>query len=256
MSTTQKQPAKLASIEQVLDMQYQISLGLRKMPEAKAKYLLKDKNAMQKFVQKLYKELEIPTQSEQVLAAIPLLIDYYSKVYGIDISEVAEMEFPEHATLQTFMAVSPKLGDEDQIMMSLREYFKINLYRYKEPVAKNVNRDEEAKIQKRPSGLYVFAHSGQDEPDTNHRNKSYDDAVAAKMTFANAKEYLLMTGFHKFTKGYFMDKKGWTRTASLWVDGYLVGGRWSDASSGLCLSNGVRGYGNAGSGPRELFLTL
>lgn len=255
MSTAQKHPTKLASIEQVLDMQYQISLGLRKMPEAKASYLLKDKNAMQKFVQKLYRELEIPTQSEQALIAIPLLIEYYTKVYGIDISEIAEMEFPQHGTFQTFMAVSPKM-DEDRIMLSLREYFKINLYRYKEPIATNINRNEEAKIQKRPSGLYVFAHGGSDEPDADHRNKSYDDAVAAKMTFANAKEYLLMTGFHKFTKGYFMDKKSWTRTSSLWLDGCLVGGSWCDDDSELCMSYGGRDGRRAGRGPRELFLNL
>lgn len=255
MATSQRQPAKLASIEQVLDMQYQISLGLRKMPETKASYLLKDKNAMQKFVQKLYKELEIPTQSEQVLMAIPLLIEYYKKVYGIDISEIAEMEFPEHGTLQTFMAVSPKL-DEDQIMVSIREYFEINLYRYKEPVAKNINRDEEAKIQKRPSGLYLIAHSGQDEPDTSHRNKSYSDAVAAKMIFANAKEYLLMTGFHKFTKGYFMDKNGWTRTASLWSDCSVVLGRWLGCNSGLCVGDSGRDRRFVDYGPRELFLSL
>lgn len=255
MSTSQKQPAKLASIEQVLDMQYQISLGLRKMPEAKASYLLKDKNAMQKFVQNLYKELEIPTQSEQALIAIPLLIEYYTKVYGIDISEIAEMEFPEHTSFQTFMAVSPQM-DEDRIMLSLREYFKMNIYRYKEPIAANINRDEEAKIQKRPSGLYVFAHGGGDEPDADHRNKSYNDAVAAKMTFANAKEYLLMTGFHKFTKGYFMDKKGWTRTSSLWLVGHLVCGSWRDVSSLLYMSRGLRDVRDADYGPRELFLNL
>lgn len=255
MTTSLKHPAKLASTEQILDIQYQISLGLRKMPEAKAKLLLKDKKAFQQFVAKLYKELEIPTQSEQVLIAIPLLIEYYNKVYGIDISEIAEMEFPEHGSFQTFMAVSPQM-DEDRIMLSLREYFKMNTYRYKEPIASNINRDEEAKIQKRPSGLYVFAHGGGNEPDADHRNKSYDDAVAAKMTFANAKEYLLMTGFHKFTKGYFMDKKSWTRTSSLWLDGFLVDGYWSDGYSKLFVGNGYRDCRNTDSGPRELFLNL
>lgn len=245
----------LASMPQVIDMQRLAGKAFINMPKSKANQILRTDASQKAFMKKLSELCNFQIQNEQALVAIPLLIDYYNKVYGIDISDIAEMEFPEHATFQTFMAVSPKL-DEDQIMMSLREYFKIELYRYKEPVAKNINRDEEAKIQKRPSGLYVFAHSGQDEPDTNHRNKSYDDAVAEKITFANAKEYLLMTGFHKFIKGYFMDKKGWTRTSSLWVGGNLVLGNWSDANSKLYLRNGGRDYGHADDGPRELFLTL
>jgi hypothetical protein len=65
-----------------------------------------------------------------------------------------------------------------------------------------------------------------------------------------------MTGFHKFTKGYFMDKVGWTRTSNLWSDGYLVHGLWRGGHSELWLSNGYRDSRHSDSGPRELFLTL
>ena len=199
--------------------------------------------------------MQLPIQNDDAVLAKSFLIDYYQKVYGIDISEIYEMKFPDNKKFAHYMAVSPKIN-ENQIMEALKAYFKINLGMYKSPVAKNINRAEEVKIQQRPSGLYVFAHKGEDEPDAEHLGKSYDDAVAAKVVFANAKEYLLMTGFHKFTKGYFMDKKGWTRTASLWSDGCLVGGGWRGDDSGLWLGSGGRDYRRSDSGPRELFLTL
>ena len=153
-----------ASMPQVIDLQRLAGKAFIKMSKSKANQILRSDAAQKQFIRDLAKLCNMTIKSERGLIAIPLLMDYYTKVYGIDISEIAEMEFPEHATLQTFMAVSPKL-DEDQIMLSLSEYFKINLHRYKEPIATNINRDEETKIQKRPSGLYVFAHGGSDEPD-------------------------------------------------------------------------------------------
>lgn len=124
-------------------------------------------------------------------------------------------------------------------------------YAYRSPVASNINRKVE---QKRPQGLYVFAHAGGDDPDAQHLGKSYDDAVEVNMTFMNPKEYLLATGFHRWLKKYFMDLKGATRTSSLWSDGGLVGGYWLPSNGGLGLYGGDRDDRDSGSGPRELFL--
>jgi hypothetical protein len=250
----QKQPFTPAPIEEILEIQHVISLGLCGMPAAKAKFLLKDKKALQQFVTKLYKELEIPTQSKLILAAIPLLVDYYNKVYNIDISEIYEMEFPIHELFQTFMAVSPK-HNEDEIMDAQKAFFKISFDQYETLIAGNINHEEETKLQKRPSGLYLIAHSGEDGPDTRHRNKSYNDAVAQGLIFATLKEYLLMTGFHRFTTGYFMDNEGSTRTSSLWLDGGLVCGR-SIGKLKLRLEHGSCDFQSIDYGPRELFLTL
>lgn len=185
------------------------------------------------------------------------LKNYYKDVFGSKIT-LAENMFPQNPNFLTYMAVHPDLN-EDEIMEAIQKFFNkakdtVNLYKYLDPVAKNINRNKEQKIQKRPSGLYIFAHRGGDEPDTEHRDKSYNDAVAGGLTFANAKEYLLMTGFHKYIKGYFMDKKGWTRTSSLWLDGDLVYGGWSEGGSELELYYGSVDYGGSDSGPRELFL--
>lgn len=178
-----------------------------------------------------------------------LLEQYFLKVLGytLDLSGVV---FPEKQGFATNMAVPADL-DEDQIFSRITTYFKVGQYAYQSPVASNINREVE---QKRPQGLYVFAHVGGDEPDAKHLGKSYDDAMAVNMTFMNPKEYLLATGFHHWLKDHFMDVKGWTRTSSLWSDGYLVSGRFFPSSGKLYLYFGGRAGRGPGSGPRELVL--
>lgn len=238
------------SNENLLEIQYQIGRAFRFMPDTTAKGILKNKKEFQKLLQKISKDLSIPFVSENAIRQIPLLEDYFKKVFGLDIPGIAELNFPEHDVFKTLMVVSPK-HDEDQIIEAITGYNKVNLFRYKNPIAKNINRDEE---QVRPKAFYSFAHIGGDEPDQNHLGKSYDDAMAIKMIFANPKEYLLMTGFHNFTKMHFMDKKGWTRTSSLWSSGGLVYGDWGDDRSELRLGYGNRADRGADDGPRELVL--
>lgn len=187
--------------------------------------------------------------AEEVIETKSLLEKYFLEVYDFKI-DLSKLSFQATEGMPAYMAVPPQLN-EDAIMEALKKKYGISLGRYKNPAAQNINRNLE---QKRSQGLYVFAHTGEDGPDAKHRGKSYDDAVEEKMTFANAKEYLLMTGFHKFTKGYFMDKQGWTRTSSIWSGGGLVDGGWREGDSGLWLYGGDRGYRYSGRGPRELFL--
>lgn len=247
-----KNEIKILSPAQLVDLQRLAGKALMTMPKSEADKILSTDANQKAFIRKiknLYYD-SIKNQKEMVTNQIASLIDYYQKVYGIDVSEISTMEFPEHDSLQTFMVVSPLLN-EDQIMMAQKKYFNINLYRYQDPSADAIDRSKE---QLRPNGLYVFGHSGQDEPDILHRNKSYNDATAEKIIFANAKEYLLMTGFHKFTKGYFMDRNGWTHTSSLWSGGYLVGGDWSSGRSKLCLHGGNVDRRDSNCGPRQLIL--
>ncbi len=248
-----KNEIKLLSPAQLVDLQRLAGKALMTMPKSEAdKILSTDANqkAFIRKIKKLYYDGNIKNQNEMATNQIASLIDYYQKVYGIDVSEISTMEFPKHDSLQTFMAVSPLLN-EDKIMMAQKKYFNINLYRYQDPSANAIDRSKE---QLRPNGLYVFAHSGQDEPDLLHCNKSYNDAMAEQIIFANAKEYLLMTGFHKFTKGYFMDRNGWTCTSSLWSDGSAVGGSWSGGGPRLCLGRGDVDYRFSIYGPRQLIL--
>lgn len=177
------------------------------------------------------------------------LEQYFREVFGytLDLSGVV---FPNKEGFASYMAVPTDL-DEDQIFSRITTYFKVGRYAWRSPVASNINREVE---QKRPQGLYVFAHRGGDEPDAEHRNKSYDDATEEGMTFMNSKEYLLATGFHHWSNGHFMDVNGWTRTSSLWSDGYLVYGYWIPSDGELYLSHGYRDNRNPDGGPRELVL--
>ena len=204
--------------------------------------------------------LDIPFQSEIVLVQIPFLEKYYQEVYRIKL-DLSEIVFPEHPDFPAIM-VDDLSQNEDEIMKCIQKFFNkpgvpVNLYKYKNPVAENIDRkSEELQVRQLQSGLVVFAHTGQDKPDTIHRDKSYNMAVAENLTFAKYREYLRMTGFHKFTKGYFMDKNGWTHTSSLWTDGYLVDGSWFDGLAKLCAGSGHVGSTGPGDGPRQLFLSL
>ncbi|MBU4057672.1 hypothetical protein KJ828_01795, partial [Patescibacteria group bacterium] len=62
--------------------------------------------------------------------------------------------------------------------------------------------------------------------------------------------------FHKFTKGYFMDKNSWTRTSSLWADGCLVSGGWHGDNAKLYAGCGDVDSACPSSGPRQLFFSL
>ena len=178
--------------------------------------------------------------------AADLLEKYFREVYGYTL-DLTGVVFPEKEGFGAYMAVPPKLN-EDAIASHLAGHFKVDMYSWKTPIATNLNRELE---QKRPQGLYVFAHRGGDEPDDIHRNKSYDDAMGQNLIFLNPKEYLLASGFHRYTKKYFMDRNGWTRTSSLWSDCHLVDGCWDDARTELCLHDGYRDYRAPGSGLRE-----
>jgi len=142
-------------------------------------------------------------------------------------------------------------GKEDLVAERGTKKFGVGLYRYQNPIAKNIDRGLE---QKRPEGSYAFAHRGGDEPDIEHLGKSYDDAMSANIVFANPLEYLLMTLYHKWLHDKWMDVKGWTRTSSLWSDGGLVSGSWNSDDRELELGNGYRDYRGAGRGPRQLVL--
>ncbi len=174
---------------------------------------------------------------------------FYAEVLGMKI-DLAGVAFPEKPGFPSYMVVMPGLN-EDAVMQKITKRFGVKAYAWTSPIAENIDRKVE---QSRSQGLYVFAHVGGDEPDAQHLGKSYDDAMEAEMIFANPIEYLLITGFHMWKHGKWMDSKGWTRTSSLWSVGHLVGGRWLPHSRGLYLDDGDRDLRNPDGGPRELFL--
>lgn len=140
--------------------------------------------------------------------------------------------------------------NEDQIMECYESKFEgTNIYRYKKPIVDNIENKQD-----RPVGTYPFLYKNGDGPDTVHLGKFYNVFIKESVPFANAKEYLLMTGFKKFTEKHFMDIKGWTLTTSLWSDGRLVGGCF-DSDSGFYMGNVDIADLISNRGPRELVLS-
>ena len=186
---------------------------------------------------------------DTIVASKELIERFYKEVFNHKVS-LAKVIFP---TQSGFSAYHYNTGrfNENQIMEAYKRKWGIDLYQWMSPSA---NKIDHSKDQTRPKAPYPFAHIGGDEPDTTHLGKSYDDAMAEKMIFANSVEYLLMTGLHKFEKDFFMDKKGWTRTSSLWSVGFLVLGGWDDSDHGLYLGSGLRGNRDSDDGPRQLIL--
>lgn len=252
--TAQKTNAKQATGLQYFEFGNEVGMEICRylqsgnLSVSEMQQLIGNKKKIREIARKIAHEC-LQLVAEETVECKSLLERYFAEVYDLKV-DLARYNIPKVEGMPAYMAVPPQL-DEDTIMEALKKKYGISLGRYKNPAAKNIDRSLE---QRRPQGLYVFAHRGDDRPDEMYRGKSYNDAIAEKMTFANAKEYLLMTGFHKFTKGYFMDKQGWTRTSSIWSDGDLVDGGWDEGGSKLWLGSSDRDNRDSDDGPRELFL--
>src|SRR3990172_5150985 len=125
--------------------------------------------------QKLTVKEVLATLSIKLVAKHPdaeLIEQYFHQVFGYSL-DLAGVQFPEREGFATWMAVPLEL-DEDKIVECVVKHFKVKLYAWKSPIAANINR---TLAQKRPAGLYVFAHRGGDEPDAIHR-KAYDTGMA------------------------------------------------------------------------------
>lgn len=251
-------PIEKTSGPQMNELLYMWGNIFKKMPSKTAKKILGSPRESRRFLTEICKKFDIPYQSEHTLTQLPLLEKYYQEVYGITL-DLSEIVFPENQEFSSIM-VDDLSQDEDQVMDCIKNYFNkkespVNLYKYKNPVAENIDREsEKLQIRQLQSGLVVFAHKGGDEPDL--LNMSYNTAVENKIQFAKYREYLRMTGFHRFIKGYFMDRKGWTRTSSKWTDGYLVDGYWDDGRARLYAGPSFVGLARSNGGPRQLFLSL
>lgn len=207
-----------------------------------------NKGATQKAVSEVLRTLEM---SETSLEPHARLECYFREVYG-QYTNLWGLAFPQGCGMSAQMFVPEELDDEDWIARRIVKRFGVNFLAYKTRIADNINRQSE---QKRPQDLYVFAHRGGDEPDNVHLGKSYEDAMAQGITFLNPKEYLLASGFHRYVKDHFMDRKGGTCTSSLWSDGYLVYGSFIPADVRLCLGGGLRDGRYPDDGPREAVLS-
>jgi len=184
---------------------------------------------------------------EKILVAKELIECFYLEVFNHKVN-LSRVVFPVKEGFKGFCYDTRKFN-VDQIMAAYAKKWGISVYRYRDPAAKKIKHQQE-----RPSGPYAFVHRGTDEPDIEHLKKSFDDARGVGFPFANAEEYLLMTGLNKFATGRFMDHQGRTRTSSLWSDGLVVNGRWYVRDDELVLGYSSRDSSNPARGPREIVL--
>lgn len=205
----------------------------------------------------------------EVMRSKEQLTKYFSVVFGLKLN-FTKFRFPIQEGFPAYMVVPTELN-EDHIMEAFAKRWGLNKnqFRPKQPLTSLLDRSKE---QSRPRGTYVLAHSGKDEIEGVFAGASYDDATRIGINFASIKEYLLMTGFHKFKRdcfmygigdylgdfpdedGQFMDQNGWTRTSSFYKDGSLVLGRGGENDPRNRLSTGDRAHNSSGDGPRQIIL--
>jgi len=185
-----------------------------------------------------------------------LIADYYLKIFDLDIkSKILKMQFPRKEGLNVFMlAGHPALHkQEDKITDAFVKKWGIGVLKDLSPVADKVNRHFE---QSRPKSLYLFIHHGGDRPDIRYQGRHYEHMRNIGTMFLNAEEYLLCTGFHRFTKDYFMDKNWCTKTSSRWYGDDTVDIGWNSVGNRIDLVRGNRDDFLDGSGVREIFFSL
>ena len=177
------------------------------------------------------------------------LEQYFKEVldYHVDLTG---LPFPEKEGMPVYMVGGLPLTTA-VIMERVTSHFKVGQYLWKTLEEGAMIRDMN---QKRPQGRYMFAHTGSEEPDAKHRNKSFDDFTSEKLQCMDPSEYLLSTGFHMWKHKKWMDMVGWTRTSSLWSDGCAVCGGFDPDDQELYLCDDHRDNRSARAGPRELFL--
>jgi len=106
-------------------------------------------------------------------------------------------------------------------------------------------------VQDRPKTGYVFGWGGTLEPDNEHLNKSYDDAIKAGFTFMTPIEGLISAFRYRFETGNLLDVKGVTRFSALDSGGNAMGMcRYGDGN--FRVGRYVRGYRDSVRGPREV----
>ena len=174
---------------------------------------------------------------------------YFKEVLDHSV-DLTGLPFPEKEGMPAYMVGGLPMTTA-VIMERIISHFKVGQYVWKTLEEGAMIRDLS---QKRPQGMYVFAHTGSDEPDTKHRKKSFDDFTSEKLQCMDPSEYFLSTGFHMWKHSRWMDVKGWTRLSSLWSVGYAVCGDFHPGNQRLYLCDGLRDYRGADAGPRELFL--
>ena len=183
---------------------------------------------------------------------------YFFDVFGLDFN-LSKMEIPKDKGFYAFMIVPPQLN-EAQIISVFFKKWGVNIFTHFDLMKLITQKIDRANEQKRPKGLYVFAHRGGINFDYKHQGKSYNTAKREGFLFMNLKEYLLVTGFFKFYNGYFINQGQDRRKKGQRDDGTytssLSGGRLIQVSwlNGIVINNSDPKVCCLDFGPREIVL--
>ena len=132
-----------------------------------------------------------------------------------------------------------------ELLAKVRKYFEVWCYKEKE--------DELDTQFPAPKEDLIVSFNKNYEPDSEYIGKSYNETVAMfpDKKFMTIRQYLILVVYVWETENKHLDIKGWTRTSSLWSDGYLVLCIWHDAYTALYLTHGSRDYHSPHYGFRE-----
>ncbi len=143
-----------------------------------------------------------------------LLEKYFLDVYGLT-TDLSQFRFPALAGLPGYMAVPPELSIS-AIIDGIKKTYAVEV----DTVGRDVKDFKDHHSQERPNSLYAFIHRDQESADPILNGKDILRISAANTKSATLKEYLLINGFHRFTKGRFMNgpQHNSTVTSSFWFE--------------------------------------
>ncbi len=142
---------------------------------------------------------------------------FWKKFFNIEI-DWSEITIPPLDGKFKRIEFCPKNVTRDELFKKYAETFgKDQIWKYCESIDKTVKSE-----QIRPVKEYVFGHVGEIEPDKEHLNKSYNDAMKEGFMFMVAKEGLIAAFRYRFETKEMLDVKCVTQFATLESDGNIM----------------------------------
>jgi len=236
-------PEQLVTLSSTIALELVKGLARAKVSFAQAQTWATNKSMPQRAARKIAQELgyEIFTPDPRLVAEQAL----WAKL-GIALS-VDELNLPEIPAGFTEIAIRPAGVTNVQLFALIkqeREKRGESAWKY------HGNLDDIKEEQHRPSGTYVFAYRPDSEPDALHLGKSYNVAIAEKLTFLTLSERLIAE-LRAIILGKYFDVKGLTITSSLASDGSAFIVYWYSSYRKSDVGGCDRSCAGPAHGPRQ-----
>lgn len=202
----------------------------------------KNKKTKRRGISAVLKVLEMELMSDPRLVREQ---NFWAKL-GVAV-EVDDLTVPVLPADFTEVAIIPTNLSAEQLFALCQKHFPS--WKYYEDL------DEQMAKQIRPTGTYVIGYRGGVEPDTLHRNKSYDSAMSEGLIFMNPKERMVAELRYAVPNGSYLhrhlDVKGVTITSSLASDGSAFYACWFPSAGEFDVRGSARSRAHPGCGPRQ-----